>query len=389
MEKTFESQLEELLENDPVSIFNQNRCKFDELAGPFANAIVLAGAGEVGQKALAGLRRLGIEPLAFADNNSDLWGKAINGLDVLSPQEAAQKFCDRAVFVVTVYNGSGVGKQLRNLNCARVAPFAYLFWKYPEILLPHASLDKPHQIYMEADDVRKSLSLWADEVSRREYLAQLRWRLFLDSDSLPPPLPMGQIYFPLDLISLSSEEVFVDCGAFDGDSVRNFIQRQRSTFRQIIAIEADPTNYKKLQHSISALPGDIQNRVVVRQLAIGKQAGKIRFDARGTAGSSIATSGGVEVECAPLDDILKGYLPTYIKMDIEGAEVDALMGAQNLIKKASAVWAICLYHQQDHLWRVPHFMHSLSNRFSFFLRRYAEEGWELLCYAVPIERLAT
>jgi hypothetical protein len=90
---------------------------------------------------------------------------------------------------------------------------------------------------MEADDVRKSLSLWADEVLRREYLAQLRWRLFLDSDSLPPPLPMGQIYFPLDLISLSSEEVFVDCGAFDGDSVRNFIQRQRSTFRQIIAIE--------------------------------------------------------------------------------------------------------------------------------------------------------
>lgn len=387
MQRTHEMQLEELLSIDPASIVGRNRAKFDEIAGKCADSIVLAGAGELGRKALAGLRRLRVEPLAFADNNPSLWGKVIDGVGVVSPQEAARRFGTRAVFVATVYNGSRVRRQLSELQCSMVTPVAYLFWKYPETFLPHGGLDLPLEIHNGADEVRRGLSLWADEASREEFLAQLKWRYSLDFDALPGPLPIQDIYFPSDLVSPLPEEVYVDCGAFDGDSIKNFIQARDSVFRLIVAIEADPKNYLNLQETIKALPGNMQDKIITRQLAVGKEAGRLRFEAMGTAGSRAMPSGGVEVECARLDDIVRYNKPTYIKMDIEGAELEALSGAKRIIKDASAVWAICSYHKQNHLWKIPQFIQSQSGAYEFYLRRYAEECWELICYAIPKSRL--
>jgi hypothetical protein len=74
-------------------------------------------------------------------------------------------------------------------------------------------------------------------------------------------------------------------------------------------------------------------------------------------------------------------------MDIEGAEPDALAGATNLLRNAQPVLAICLYHRLEHLWQVPNLIHTLASDYSIFVRRYAEDNWEQVCYAVPRSRL--
>jgi len=385
--KALDRELKELLSLDPAAVLSRNRARFDEIAGSHGDSIVLVGSGEVGRKALAGLHKLGIAPHAFADNNSKLWGSTVDGLAVLAPQEAARHFGTRAVFVVTIYNGSRVRSQMRELQCPMVAPYAFLFWKYPEVFLPHGGLALPETIIGAADGVRRGFFLWADEASQIEYLAQLRWRLTLDFDALPAPLHAEETYYPANLIVPLAGEVFVDCGAFDGDSVRDFVQRRNSVFEKIVAIEADPANYLKILKTIETMPPDVRGRIVTRQLAVGKKSGRIHFEARGTAGSSAVDSGGIEVECARLDDIVRDDEPTYIKMDIEGAELEALFGAKRIIKDASAVWAICSYHKQNHLWRIPQFIQSQSGAYEFYLRRYAEECWELICYAIPKNRL--
>lgn len=222
-----ESVMRALLSEDIISVINREKSTFDRLVAPFGESLVLFGAGSLGRKAFAGLRGVGIKPLAFADNNPRLWNKSVDGLQVLSPQDAAQKFGGRAAFVVTIWRaGRGhrfvrTRQQLLDLNCLRIVSFTSLFWKYPETFLPHYCLDLPHKIYQETDDVRKALSLWAVDDSRREYVAQLRWRMLLDFDGLPSPVAQEQ-YFPNDLFSLSPDEVFVDCGAFDGDTIRSF-----------------------------------------------------------------------------------------------------------------------------------------------------------------------
>jgi len=387
-------ELEMLLNEDISSVIDREQAAFDRLAAPLdEKAIVLFGAGQLGRKTLAGLRKLGIEPLAFSDNNVALWNKSIDGLSVIPPQEAAQKYGEKAVFLVTIFSGNLSGyklaqtrEQLLALKCLKVISFGFLFWKYAEIFLPYYCLDLPHKVYQRCRDIKNVFSLWADDQSRYVYTAQLKWRMLLDFDGLPRPAS-GQPYFPLDIFSLSGAEVFVDCGAYDGDTIKDFLKLQGSFSGKIIALEPDPQNFESLQNFASTLPVDIRKRVTVLPLAAGRQGGKLRFEAMGTESSNISDVGDMEVSCLPLDEVLSECIPSLIKMDIEGAEIDALAGARKVIQDATPILAICVYHRQADLWQIPLFIQSLSDQYRFFLRPYLEAGWDTICYAVPVNRL--
>ncbi len=151
---------------------------FDELTGPFGRSLVVFGAGGLGRKVLAGLRRLGIEPLAFADNNSRLWGTVVEGVPVLSPQEAAGQFGESAAFIIAIWSEGADRKipwfrrQLRDLGCRTILSFVPLFRKHPELFLPHCRIDLPRKALAAADEIRMAFDLLADEASQAEYVTQ-------------------------------------------------------------------------------------------------------------------------------------------------------------------------------------------------------------------------
>ena len=344
----------------------------------------------MGRKALRNIRSHDIEPLAFADNAASVWGREIDGLKVMSPADAVHKFGRTAAFIVTVFSPGGyflpIRRQLCEYHCTKVVPFPPLCWKYPQELLPHLLLDLPHRILRQKDDILKALSLLEDDASRSEYIAQVRWRLLLDYDALPPAIDQEQ-YFSDDLFGLARDEVFVDCGAFDGDTIKAFLRR-RLDFGKILAYEPDPINFTRLESYLAKLPSSIRDRISARRLAIGASKGTVRFEAGGAEGSKVSRHGEVEVECDALDAILDGCNPTYVKMDIEGAELEALQGAHKLLRRNCATWAVCLYHRPADLWQIPLFIASQSANHSFFVRKYGGEFWETVCYAVPKRRMA-
>ena len=88
-----------------------------------------------------------------------------------------------------------------------------------------------------------------------------------------------------------------------------------------------------------------------------------------------------------MDELVAGFAPTFVKLDIEGAEPDALAGARETIRAHAPVVAVCVYHRQDHLWRLPLMLRDMRDDYAFFLRPHNEEGWDLVCYAVPRSRL--
>ena len=116
--------------------------------------------------------------------------------------------------------------------------------------------------------------------------------------------------------------------------------------------------------------------------------GQVAFSASGSMDSKITAVGGEAVQCRMLDSIEWEHAPTYIKMDIEGAEPDALRGATEMIRRHKPVLAICVYHRSEHLWEIPNQIRALDPDYSLYLRRYLEECWEMVCYAVPKHRLA-
>jgi FkbM family methyltransferase len=367
---------------------------FDRAAGPFRGRIVLYGAGNLGRKSCTGLRRVGVEPLAFADADRSLHGRVVEGLPVLSPEEAARSFGDSAVFVVTVWSpGSdrrftAIRDRLTALGCRNIVWFVPLFWKHPQVFLPHYRIHEPRRIVDSFSEIRRAFDLWADDSSRKEFLAQLEWLISLEGgpEGLPPPA-MSCTYLASDLFRLGPDDLLVDAGAFDGDTIRAALARHPAGFRGIYAYEPDPATFERLKRSVDSLPEPHRSHVRIREAALGERTGVARFEAQGTVGSAIRESGGVEVACVTLDEELADEVPTYLKMDVEGGEMDALRGARRLIASAAPVLAICVYHLQEHLWQVPLQIRSFSDRYVFFLRRYVDEFGDLVCYAVPHHRL--
>ena len=99
--------------------------------------------------------------------------------------------------------------------------------------------------------------------------------------------------------------------------------------------------------------------------------------------SALNKSGETEIDCAPLDELLVDFQPTYVKMDIEGAEPEALIGMQKILNKEPPILAISVYHRMDHLWALPLLIQSFSDQYHFFLRPHGAAVWDLVCYAVP------
>jgi FkbM family methyltransferase len=384
------TSLDELLSEGAAFAEARERRELDRLIRGTAG-IVLFGAGNLGRKIQRVLHRNGPDALAFADNNQSLWGSSIEGIPVLSPQEAVTRFGSSAAFVISIW---GVGsrdrmasrsQQLKDLGCRTVLPFVPLAWKYAAELLPHQMIDLPHKVLAATDEIQTVYDLWADEFSRTEFLAQLRWRLLGDFDSMADPVG-GETYFPEDLFRMGAHEVFVDCGAFDGDTVSSFLGVTHGRFSEIIAFEPDPGNYAKLNRRVEGLDASVRGRITTHRKAVGESNGMVQFDARGTDGSAIG-SGDSEVECIALDNALSGDdVPTFIKMDIEGAEPSALLGASRTIARHSPILAVCSYHEQDHLWRIPSLIHKLNPGYRLYLRPHCIEGWDSVCYAVPAER---
>jgi FkbM family methyltransferase len=337
------------------------------------------------------LRKAGIEPHAFSDNNESLWGGAVDGLQVLSPADAIAKYGATSTFVMTIWRGEGTDRMpdriaaLKKLGCDRVVPFPSLFWKHADEFLPHYALGLPHRLCDQADAVRAGLALFEDEASRFEYVSQIKWRMLLDFDTLPNPVK-HEIYFPDDLFEVQKSEVFVDCGAFDGDTVRRFLIHRPDFEGQIKAFEPDPMNFEKLKAYVARLPTDVQRRIDVYPFAIGSKRERVRFSGTGTEAASVGV-GPVEVEAAPLDEILADCAPTYLKMDTEGSELDGVTGAQRLLQEHAPALALCVYHRQDHLWKVPLKVRELSDQYRFFLRPHLLEVWDLVMYAVPLRRV--
>jgi FkbM family methyltransferase len=397
------AELDRLLSEPLSSVRDRENSAFDKLLANCEKRLVLFGAGNLGRKVLQCVRSIGVEPLAFADNSQFKWGSYVDGVPVLSPKEAA-RYGASALFLVTIWSRGHFFPEsralLENLGCAHVQSTALLRWKFADRLLPDFCQDLPHKLYEQAAEVRKAASLWADEYSRREYLNQVRWRALGNQDALGPPVNEAQ-YFLDSLYQIEDHEVFVDCGAYIGDTAEQLIHRN-PTFSRIVAMEADPENFRRLTRWIGTLEAPVASRITALNGAVGAKRGKLRFQASGDEGARLASYGNVLVDCIPIDDLVSEARPTFlkmdddllceagptfIKMDIEGAELDALEGARRSIQTHRPILSICVYHKQDDLWRIPLFINTLVEDYRLFLRPHEVDGWELVCYAVPANRL--
>lgn len=186
------------------------------------------------------------------------------------------------------------------------------------------------------------------------------------------------MYYEPGIIRFDKEEVFVDGGSYDlGKSIDLKIL---TGVKKVYAFEADPHNFEYCQ-SIKAKEAFEEAEIYPYGLWSGRET--LRFHATGDSGALFSDDGGVTVETCKLDDIVDPTdRVTFIKMDIEGAELEALKGSSGTIKRDKPKLAICIYHKPQDMYELPMFIKSLVPEYKLYMRAYSNREIEMVLYAV-------
>ncbi|MDD5209356.1 MAG: FkbM family methyltransferase [Elusimicrobiales bacterium] len=288
-------------------------------------------------------------------------------------EEVKRRF-EKFSVVIAFANSRLAGEKLRKKNCGQIAGI-YAFDVMGALL--DYKIDRAY-VERHKDQFSAVNEMLCDELSRETYAAFLGSKLGAGADLLHDVLRKDQ-YFPEGIIKLSDREVFVDGGAYTGDTLLTFIRKMDGKYAKCYAFEPEPAAAAKLSAMVSR-----REFPAVRVIAKGlwDKAATLRFSAsEGTRASAVSGAGSTSIEADTIDS--QAPDATYIKMDVEGAELEALKGAAATIKRNRPKLAICLYHKPGDLFEIPLFIKSLVPEYRFYLRQHQPVSCELVLYAVP------
>ena len=221
----------------------------------------------------------------------------------------------------------------------------------------------------------------ADDLSRRTLVEAILLRRTGDVSQLRSPAPSEQ-YLPAGVPVPRTNVRFIDGGAFDGDTILQLLNAGIS-FEAVAAFEPDLANYATLVGRTTDSLGSAA--ATFWPCGLDATTRQVRFQADGLASSGIAENGEAIIQTVALDSALPRWNPTYVKLDIEGAEADALDGMAATIQAARPTLAVCVYHKPADLWKLPRVVTELLPNADLFLRSHAWNGFDLILYAVPRE----
>lgn len=224
--------------------------------------------------------------------------------------------------------------------------------------------------------IEKIVSLLEDEESKSVYLGCIKFRYTHDFKDRPKYNTKNQ-YFPNDILSISEKEVFVDCGAYNGDTIRSFKKYAKKGYKKIIAFEPDQANIDMIRR--------YDKNITIIPAAVWCEDTQLGFCGGGGAVSRIADNTDEQSSLVParaIDTVAECEDATFIKMDIEGAEFQALNGAKKTIVKNRPKLAICIYHSDEDMLRLIELIDGWNLGYKFYVRHHAQKISETVVYAV-------
>jgi FkbM family methyltransferase len=227
------------------------------------------------------------------------------------------------------------------------------------------------------EKIKKAYAKLADEKSRKIYEANLAAHFTRDySQCAKWEDAMEEQYFPTDLTLHKGYHRFVDCGAFVGDTLWALLEKKGGKVTAVAEFEPDIGNFSKL----SRVTAELSIESCCYPCAVSDRTQFQSF--RSACGSGTMTEeGDTTVLSVSLDETIHGFHPTFLKMDIEGAEKRALDGARKIIAADTPDLAVCVYHNINHLWDILLQIDAWDLGYQFYLRSYNAYTMETVLYA--------
>lgn len=362
--------------------------ELDEICG--TKKVVIWGAGSYGYNMFQTFKKYKFENhiVAFCDNCETKWNTTIENLEVLNYRQIKEKYKDDVVFLICSDWKGEIEEQLTKLGekdniCI---PSIQLMASYTVVFMQN-TWEKSNKEEFDRLIYNTSELLDDDEskrvlFARADFIKTTDWRC-IESININKPQ-----YFLNDFYELSDKEIYIDLGAYIGDTVFRFIDKVggKDKYKKIIAFEPDKKTYKTLEDNIKK--NNLKN-VDIYNLGSWNRKDILSF----TSGSNANINASAhivkskeseifnEIHVEALDNLFIDVPITFIKMDIEGAEKESLFGAKKIIQKYKPKLAICVYHKWEDIYEIPKIIKSFVPEYKIYLRHHSKNLSETVCYA--------
>lgn len=336
---------------------------------------VLYGAGNALYFYVKFLRGHGIEPYAISDRNAQkMESTELFGIKVKSIDELRNKLGDFRVLITAPKFRKEIRADLYakyslqnvfEFETEIYVNFIHDIEKYREFIIDH--FEKIEKVY----------SLFEDDLSRLTFVNMIKGRISANQDYFTDILVPNQ-YLQRDLMTFTDSEVMVELGSYDGETLKEFIDFTNNRFSEIYCFEPDPDCYKKLE---SQTAGD--ERIHLLKTGAWNEKTVLRFNQEADFGTSKVTDSmndTIEVPVDTVDHLVKSKV-TFLKMDIEGSEINAIKGARTLIEDNYPKLAVCVYHNQGDLFEIPLLIKNLNSKYKLYLRHHNYGATDTVLYA--------
>lgn len=325
--------------------------------------IVIWGAGSCATKFLKKLECGDDFIEYYVDKSETKWDTKVGSVAVRSHKYLFDDISINVVIIATMYF-DGVIEELKAKGFSGKIYSAY------HMIFKQEQLDyKPLEKHIE--DIKEIL---ADDKSKEivEFICQHRKSMDINFSNIYEE----NQYFIKDIVRVNPDAVFVDAGAYHGETIDEFIDFQGGRFNKVYSFEMDERNYKKL------IENKYDERVEVLNYGLWDERTTCTYSSDDTS-SSIGGEGDLTAQCITLDEVIGDGEVTFIKMDIEGAELKALYGAEKCIKRCKPQLAICVYHKPEDIYEISNLIHKWLPEHLLYIRHHSVTFTETVLYAVP------
>ena len=335
--------------------------------------VVIFGAGSLLNDTIKYFKDRNASIIGIVDNNSKIHGTSVEGILISNPSTLAGTSIP--VIIASMYS-SEIAQQLKNIGVREFYDFSFLFdlhrWK------DHFNRDLMKDSNEKINSVYDLLS---DQRSKDVFSSILEYRKSFDPSGLQSA---GYPDYFHPEVSPHPSDTIIDGGAWHGDSALEFVSKLGSGCK-IFSFEPEDENYQRLQKNIA--DHNLKGTVDAIKLGLWSDKMKLHFfqsadfdmqfriDPTGTSDISI--------DVVSIDEFLSenNVRADFIKMDIEGSEIPALVGASKTLKEHKPRLAICAYHQHDDLWEIPLLIKAINPNYKLYMGHHSQNLFETVLYA--------
>lgn len=330
--------------------------------------IVLYGMGNGADMIIDVLDSLNLNYSDVFASDEFVRGHCFHGKKVLKYSEVKEKYGDFITLMTFAVHDSSTLEKVKQMSLE-----GELY--SPTVPIAGKGLFTYDYVKENNSNFDRAYNILCDDKSKSDFLDVINFKISGKTEYLFKSMYGKELLYK-EILHLNDNETIVDLGAYDGDTIREFLKATDGRYKKIIAFEPDEKNFKKLLRKTE----DLDN---IERYNLGAwDREETLFFAKKGGRNSHKSADGIPVNFNSVDNIVSDEI-TFLKMDIEGAEAKALDGAEKTIKKYLPKLYVCAYHRNEDMWLLPQRIKELDKRYNVYFRHHPYiPAWESNFYAV-------